>query len=105
MEHTLLSQRNSIWELTWDHMASLNDLIESHGDTMMLTNLYEIAITDVFVTTEFSIFNSFLGHRRINGIDFHGPIYNFNTDTVYNGPRFCSCHVCEAGAQPIYKKN
>lgn len=72
---------------------------------MMLTNLYEISITDVFVTTEFSVFNSFLGRRRINGIDFHGPIYNFNTDAVYNGPRFCSCHVCEAWAQPIYKKN
>jgi hypothetical protein len=54
------------------------------------------------------VFRSWTGHRRINGEDHHGPVYNFGKVEnlkPYSGSRSCGCSVCQAHVQPRLKKN
>jgi hypothetical protein len=92
--------RDSIWELTSDYSP-----LPHFDDVALPSPLYEVGISGEFTPTSPDVFDAWTGLRRLNGEPYHGPVYNFGTSTPYEGPRSCSCHLCEAGAQAIHKKN
>lgn len=52
------------------------------------------------------LFRSWTGLRRVNGEDYHGPIYNFGSDdVVYSGARTCGCSVCQSTVTAVLKVN
>lgn len=54
-----------------------------------------------------TIFRSWTGFRRINGEDYHGPVYVFrqSDETIYQGARSCGCNVCQENVSAALKVN
>lgn len=92
--------RNSIWELTADYTIP-----PPPTDTLIEAPLYEVGLGQTFTPTSADVFDAWTGPRRLNGLDYHGPIFNLGTSIAYDGPRHCGCSTCEATAQPIHRKN
>lgn len=67
----------------------------------------QVKLSDSWVEVTDSIFRSWTGDRRINGEDFHGPVYNFKDESnkVYTGFRSCGCKVCQENVEPVFKMN
>lgn len=60
-----------------------------------------------FEVTE-NVFRSWTGLRRINGEDYHGPIYHFGSEDdskPYNGTRSCGCNTCQQSVSPKLRMN
>lgn len=95
--------RNSIWELTWDYSPSLDP--DPTLDSLLPNPLYEVALGNTYTTTSHDVFQAWTGPRRLNGQDYHGPIFNLGTNLPYDGPRHCGCSACETNTHPSAKKN
>lgn len=96
--------RNSIWELTWDYLPTL-DSTDPQSDAALPTPYYEVGLNETFISTSPDVFDAWTGPRRLNGQDYHGPIFNLGTNTPYDGPRHCGCEACESNTHPTVKKN
>lgn len=76
---------------------------DSVGDRIL-----QVKIDDDWVEVKEEVFRSWTGHRRINGEDFHGPVYTFGStiDSIpFTGRRECGCSACQQNVEPIFKVN
>jgi len=94
-----LAPRSSSWELTSDA------LFPHHTDDVSSSHIYEVEFEDSYMDVDESIFTSWTGARRLDGSNYHGPIYNMGTSTLYTGPRACSCSICSATTAPEHRSN
>jgi hypothetical protein len=101
--HAATKSRNSIWELTWDYSPSLDT--DPTLDSLLPNPIYEVALDNIYIKTSHDVFLTWTGLRRLNGQDYHGHVFNFDTTTPYNGPRHCGCSICETNTHPTAKKN
>ena len=92
-------RRDTVWELTYD--ASSIDL----PDTARSTPIYEVGIDAAYTPTTHDVFSAWTGPRRIDGTDYHGPVYHLGTTSQYTGPRTCSCSTCQATVAPADRLN
>ena len=69
------------------------------------STVYEVGSDDAWIPTTHDVFAAWTADRRINGSDYHGPIYNIGTSTLYTGPRSCPCSICQAGVAPHHRKD
>lgn len=76
-------------------------------DDSIGTKVFQVELSDAWVEVDESIFASWTGMRRINGEDYHGPIYNFNSgsEVPYTGVRTCKCKICQEHVEPSLKAN
>jgi len=96
--------RNSIWELTWDYLPTL-DITDPPADAALPTPLYEVGIAETYTQTSPDVFDAWTGPRRLNGQDYHGPVFTLGANLPYEGPRHCGCPSCETNTHPTAKKN
>jgi hypothetical protein len=76
---------------------------DSIGQKVLQVSLSE---SDTWIEVTEDLFRSWTGLRRINGEDYHGPIYNFGSeDSVYSGSRSCGCSVCQSTVTAALKVN
>ena len=95
--------RDSIWELTADY---LNQDATTQLDTASAQPLLEVALDDgQYFTAPPDVWNSWTGHRQINGEEYHGPVYYSGTHTTYTGKRVCPCTTCSEATLPHLKYN
>ena len=83
-----------------DLLAPIRIFDDSIGETV-----HEVCITESWIEVKESVWKSWTGHRRLNGEDYHGPVYNLDTDVVYNGARACGCSTCQSNVPPALKVN
>lgn len=92
-------KHDSPWLLTLRHSPHLQQALPS-DDYSLGSALYEVQIgsdsSAQVVATSKDIFDSWTGRRWLNGTEYHGPIYNFATSSLYTGDRSCKCSTCEA---------
>lgn len=77
-------------------------------DDSIGTIIYQVKYGEDWIETPETIFRSWTGLRRINGDDYHGPVYNFNADETgmpYTGNRTCGCMICQVDVEAKFKKN
>jgi|DEB19_MinimDraft_3_1074340.scaffolds.fasta_scaffold16538_2 hypothetical protein len=76
-------------------------------DDSIGTKVLQVELSGAWVEVDEDIFISWTGLRRINGEDYHGPVYNFNSgsETPYAGSRTCKCGVCQEHVEPSLKAN
>jgi hypothetical protein len=70
--------------------------------------VYQVRCEDEWIEATHSIFRSWTGFRRINGEEYHGPVYEVGSresDEPYTGYRACGCSVCQAHVVAKFKKN
>ena len=67
--------------------------------------LMEVQVNAAWVVTDEEIFKSWTGPRRINGDEYHGPVYALGTSTVYTGARVCACSTCQSSVAARDRKN
>lgn len=75
-------------------------------DDSIGNRILQVYAESSWVETTEDIFRSWTGLRRINGEDYHGPIYGFGSidDSVtYAGHRTCACKVCQQYVEPKFK--
>jgi hypothetical protein len=96
--------RNSIWELTWDYTPTLGTATPL-SDSALPSPLYEVGTGGVFVTVSHDVFSAWTGHRRLDGSDHHGPVFNLGTTIQYTGPRTCPCSTCQSSIDPQHRKD
>lgn len=97
-----LLPRDTIWELTADHLGLHHNLT----DTANTEPLLETMMPDgEFFVAPPEVWDSWTGLRRRNGEDYHGPVYFAGTRTTYTGHRMCSCPTCSETTLPHLKHN
>lgn len=67
--------------------------------------LLEVKVGSSWVETPDDVFRAWTGERRINGDEYHGPVFAFGTEVPYGGSRVCACRECEASVEPRNRKN
>ena len=78
---------------------------EIPGD-LSLCGPVEIKVKSNWVPTTSEIFRSWTGHRRIWGMEYHGPVYVLGKDEkTYSGARLCPCAVCQESVSPEFRMN
>jgi len=68
----------------------------------------QVKMDDTWIEVKEEVFRSWTGSRRVNGEEFHGPVYNFGSidDSIpYTGRRECGCSVCQQNVEPVFKMN
>jgi len=76
---------------------------DSIGQKILQVSLGE---NDTWIEVTEDLFKSWTGLRRINGEDYHGPIYNLGSnDVVYSGSRTCGCSICQSTVTAVLKVN
>jgi len=51
------------------------------------------------------MWRAWTGPRRVDGEDHHGPVWNLDTDVLWDGPRDCACPTCAASTRPPLRHN
>ena len=91
-------QQHSAWTSTINYTILTDDVIS--------TALYEIELDDKqLVLIQPEVFSAWTGLRFINGTEYHGPVYNIDTNVQYTGPRHCHCRICQMHTLHIHRKN
>lgn len=68
----------------------------------------EILSGDAWVAADKDTWRSWTGHRRIWGIEYHGPVYNYLSpegSPPYTGRRVCPCAECQSNVMPTLRIN
>lgn len=63
---------------------------------------------EVWIPSTAEVWRSYVGPRRVWGIDWHGPVYavdDGDSGTPWRGPRSCGCPKCQEHVLPEYKPN
>lgn len=84
-------------------------IITSHSvgyagdDTMMKGGLLEIVVGQSAVRVDAELWNSWTGHRLLNGEEYHGPVYHLDEGkgNPYRGVRLCNCNKCQEHVAPF----
>ncbi len=89
--------------------ATLNEVIpERIFDDSVGSTVYQVNHGEEWVEVTEAIFRSWTGLRRVDGEEYHGPIYNFGAhgdSTIYSGTRACFCGACQETVEPKLKTN
>ena len=69
--------------------------------------IYEVEDSATWVEVPHSIFMAWTGCRRVNGADFHGPVYSVDAtrSKPWQGSRMCSCSACQEHVLPLFRPN
>jgi hypothetical protein len=79
---------------------------------MIMNNVVEIFDGEEWIPATPELFRAWTGLRRIFGMEFHGPVWNFGTDPEstpeaqpYAGARVCTCSECQKHVAPQLRLN
>lgn len=90
-----------------NEIQDINTLNVNSDDIAYTTGL-EILVGEVWLPTERELWRAWTGQRRVWGIEYHGPVYNYMSSSdahPYTGRRLCSCDACQAHVLPVNKPN
>lgn len=43
-----------------------------------------------------SLFRCFSGRRFVQDVEYHGPVYFYQSNQINDGPRECKCDCCQS---------
>lgn len=78
------------------------------ADVVMGGGGAEILSGETWIAADKETWRSWTGHRRIWGIEHHGPVYNYLSpegSLPYTGRRVCTCAECQANVTPTLRDN